>query len=81
MKLLDENFFALVKTLQMSASNRLNAVLTPTDSLILARGIQELVRVYQAANEEPYSARVEGFFAEIGEIWMDMMTPKKKRRR
>lgn len=78
---LDVEFFAIIETLKMSATNKLHASLSPRDSAILVNGIHHLVRVYQAANDEKFSHRVEAFFADIGSEWLDMISGKPKKRR
>jgi hypothetical protein len=79
---LDVEFFAVIETLKMSATSNLNASVSPRDAAILVNGVHHLVRVYQAANKENFSHRVESFFADIGAEWLDMIAgkPKKGRR-
>jgi hypothetical protein len=78
---LDTEFFAIIETLKMSATSNLHASLPPRDAAILVNGIHRLVHVYQAANNEKFSHRVESFFADIGEEWLDMLAGKPKKRR
>lgn len=76
---LDIEFFAIIDTLKMAAQNRLNASIPPRDCAILVNGIHHLVRVYQAANNERFSHKVEAFFLDLGDEWLNMIAGKKRR--